>query len=55
MNLKIAALSDIDAVLRLHAKYQVDSIKEEDKKDGFSLLESLHFQGRSQRQSTLDV
>ena len=35
MELKIAKLSDIDAVLKLHAKYQIDSIKEEDKKDGF--------------------
>ena len=35
MELKIAELSDIDAVLKLHAKYQIDSIKEEDKKDGF--------------------
>ena len=35
MQLKIAELSDIDAVLMLHAKYQVDTIKEEDKKDGF--------------------
>jgi len=32
---KIAELSDIEAILKLHAKYQVDSIKEEDKKDGF--------------------
>ena len=35
MQLKIAEISDIEAVLRLHSKYQVDSIKEEDKKDGF--------------------
>ena len=35
MELKIAELSDIEAVLKLHAKYQIDSIKEEDKKDGF--------------------
>lgn len=35
MELKIAKLSDIDGVLELHYKYQVDSIKEEDKKDGF--------------------
>jgi len=35
MHLKIAQLSDIDAVLRLHAKYQLASIQEEDKKDGF--------------------
>ena len=32
---KIAEFSDIEATLALHAKYQVDSIKEEDKKDGF--------------------
>jgi hypothetical protein len=35
MNYKIAELSDIEATLKLHTKYQIDSIKEEDKKDGF--------------------
>ena len=35
MKLKIAQLEDIDDVLKLHYKYQIDSIKEEDKKDGF--------------------
>ena len=35
MKLKIAQLEDIEDVLKLHYKYQVDSIKEEDKKDGF--------------------
>jgi len=35
MHYKIATLEDIDATLRLHAKYQIDTIKEEDKKDGF--------------------
>ncbi len=35
MELKIAQLDDIDNVLKLHSKYQVDSILEEDKKDGF--------------------
>ena len=35
MKLKIAELSDIDKVLKLHFRYQIDSIKEEDKKDGF--------------------
>jgi len=35
MHYKIAELSDIDATLKLHAKYQVDTIAEEDKKDGF--------------------
>ena len=35
MTLKIAELSHIDAILNLHSKYQVNSIKEEDKKDGF--------------------
>ncbi|WP_417327242.1 GNAT family acetyltransferase [Halarcobacter sp.] len=35
MLLKVAELSDIDDVLELHYKYQIDSIKEEDKKDGF--------------------
>jgi len=32
---KIADISDIDATLKLHKKYQIDTIKEEDKKDGF--------------------
>ncbi|QSZ41751.1 GNAT family acetyltransferase [Sulfurimonas aquatica] len=35
MTFKVAELSDIDKVLELHYKYQVDSIAEEDKKDGF--------------------
>jgi len=35
MILKIAELKDIDAILKLHNKYQIHSIKEEDKKDGF--------------------
>ena len=35
MEYKIATLADIDATLKLHAKYQVDSIADEDKKDGF--------------------
>ena len=35
MKYKIAELSDIPGVLELHYKYQVDSILEEDKEDGF--------------------
>ncbi|MCH9813604.1 MAG: GNAT family acetyltransferase [Epsilonproteobacteria bacterium] len=35
MDYKVAKLSDIEAVLALHFKYQVDSIAPEDKKDGF--------------------
>jgi hypothetical protein len=35
MTYKIAKLEDIDKVLELHFRYQVDSIKEEDKNDGF--------------------
>ena len=35
MILKIAEEKDIDSILLLHSKYQIDSIKEEDKKDGF--------------------
>lgn len=35
MQYKIAEFGDIEATLKLHAKYQVDSIEEEDKKDGF--------------------
>jgi hypothetical protein len=35
MTLKVAERSDIDKVLELYYKYQVDSIAEADKKDGF--------------------
>jgi hypothetical protein len=35
IQLKIAELSEVDDVLELHYRYQVDSIAEEDKKDGF--------------------
>lgn len=35
MEYRVATLNDIDRVLELHFRYQVDSIKEEDKKDGF--------------------
>ncbi len=35
MNFKIAQIEDIEKVLGLHFKYQIDSINEEDKKDGF--------------------
>ncbi len=35
MTLRLAQINDIDKVLALHKKYQVDSINEEDKKDGF--------------------
>ncbi len=35
MEYRIAELSDIPGVLRLHNRYQIDAIAEEDKKDGF--------------------
>lgn len=35
MQLKVATLKDVDSILNLHNKYQVDSIQEQDKKDGF--------------------
>lgn len=35
MHYKIATFDDIAEVLELHSKYQIDFIKEEDKKDGF--------------------
>ncbi|SFV66745.1 Protein export cytoplasm protein SecA ATPase RNA helicase (TC 3.A.5.1.1) [hydrothermal vent metagenome] len=35
MEYKVATLDDIEATLKLHAKYQIDSINKEDKKDGF--------------------
>ena len=35
MEYKIAQIEDIEKVLELHSKYQIDSIRQEDKKDGF--------------------
>ncbi len=35
IQLKVADLSDIDSTLDLHFRYQIDSISEEDKEDGF--------------------
>lgn len=35
MQLKIAQIKDIDNILKLHAKYQLATISEDDKKDGF--------------------
>lgn len=35
MQYKIATTADVEAVLKLHAKYQINTIQEEDKKDGF--------------------
>jgi len=35
MDFKVAELSDINDVLELHYKYQIDLINENDKKDGF--------------------
>ncbi|WP_419766719.1 GNAT family acetyltransferase [Arcobacter sp.] len=35
MQLKIAELKDIDNILKLHTKYQLATIAQEDKKDGF--------------------
>lgn len=35
MQLKIAELKDIDNILKLHAKYQLATIAQDDKKDGF--------------------
>ena len=43
---KIATLDDIEATLKLHKKYQIDTIKEEDKK--MDLLQLL-LQKRSLR------
>jgi hypothetical protein len=35
MTFKIAKTEDIEGILKLHNKYQINHIKEEDKKDGF--------------------
>lgn len=35
LELKIAEISDIDDTLKLHYRYQIDSINEKDKTDGF--------------------
>jgi Leu/Phe-tRNA-protein transferase len=42
MELKIAELSDIEATLKLHQKYQIDTIAPEDKKDGFVTTSFTH-------------
>ncbi len=44
MKLKIAQLDDIDSILKLHFRYQVDSIEQEDKKDGFVTIAFTHEQ-----------
>ena len=44
LELKIAELSDIENTLKLHYRYQVDSIAEEDKKDGFVTTPFTHEQ-----------
>lgn len=33
MQYRVATVEDIKSVLKLHVKYQVETIKEEDKKD----------------------
>lgn len=35
MQYKLAQIEDIEKVLELHFKYQIDTIRQEDKKDGF--------------------
>lgn len=35
LELKVATTENIDEILKLHYKYQIDSISEEDKQDGF--------------------
>lgn len=35
MEFQLAKIEDIEGVLQLHKKYQIDTILEEDKKDGF--------------------
>jgi len=35
IELKVATLSNVEEVLKLHYRYQIDSINEEDKSDGF--------------------
>jgi hypothetical protein len=35
VSVRVAGVADINGVLDLHRKYQIDSIAEEDKKDGF--------------------
>jgi hypothetical protein len=35
IELRFATLKDVDAILTLHYKYQVDTISAEDKSDGF--------------------
>ena len=42
MEIKEAEITDIDDTLELHYRYQVDSIAEEDKKDGFVTTPFTH-------------
>jgi len=44
LELKVAELSDIEDTLKLHYRYQIDSINEEDKKDGFVTTPFTHDQ-----------
>ncbi len=39
MELRKATVEDIESILKLHAKYQIDSVAENDKKDGFVTTE----------------
>lgn len=44
MEIRLATIEDIPEVLELHFKYQVDSIRDEDKKDGFITTAFTHAQ-----------
>lgn len=41
MELAVANITDIDAIMTLHKKYHVHSIKEDDKTDGFVTYRAL--------------
>ncbi len=44
MEIRLATLEDIPDVLELHFRYQIDSISDEDKKDGFITTAFTHSQ-----------
>jgi len=57
LELSVATLDDIDEVLKLHYRYQVDSIDEKDKSDGFitTAFSKEHLTGLITKESGLFI
>lgn len=57
IDLKVASLDDVDEILKLHYKYQVDSISDEDKADGFitTAFTKVHLTGLITREQGLFI